>query len=89
MKSLAELDAFNARIRRRYVIKITHDLRKHRFRAWSATMTHGIMQIGWPVSSVWRARSRERLIVRCERWARGDALRQGIENPEIRIEEKA
>lgn len=84
MLSPAEADRLNAKIRRKYVITIQHDLRRYRFRAWSATMTHAMFHVGYP-GVVWHARTREGLIEKCERWARRDALRQGIRDPDISV----
>lgn len=52
---------------------------------WWATMTHGMMNIGDAGGGVWHARSREKLIAKCERVARRIAKDWGIPPSEIKI----
>jgi hypothetical protein len=68
----------------RYTIRLHVDRRRRRLFAWWATITVGI---GIPENGVRRARSRERLIARCERYARRDALRRGhVGEPTVIVE---
>lgn len=73
---------------RTYGIHVRHDLRPRRLRPWSATVTHGCFIVGEPGGDLWLARSRERLIEKCERWIRRDAQRNGIRDPDIKIDER-
>lgn len=76
------------RMFRSYGIHIRHDLRPYRLRSWSASVTHGCFHVGYPTDLVRRARTRERLLEKCERWIRRDALRNGIRDPDIWIDER-
>ena len=82
-----EVRARVEQMRRRYTVHVHHDLRRGRWRSWSATITHGVFHVGYP-TCVWSARTRERLIAKCERWIARDMLRNGLEGrAEIRISE--
>jgi hypothetical protein len=85
--SPAAAKAFAAAMHRKYVITIHHDLRPHRIRPYTATITHGLFHIGYPTSLTWHARTRDRLIHKCDRWITRNALKQGIASPIVRIEE--
>lgn len=86
MKSPAEAQAFADRLTRRYTIHVHHDLRPYRIRPYWATVTHGVFLVGYPTDLVWRSRTEQGLIARMERWCRRNALRNGITDPEIRVE---
>jgi hypothetical protein len=73
-------------IARRYTIRVHHS--RNMLFPWWATITHGCFHIGYPGDSVWRARSRDGLITRVSRWIERDARKQGIQTPEITIEER-
>ena len=70
---------------RTYVFTIHKDLRPHRLRPFWATGTLGIGNLGDAGGCVWRARTRERLEEKVERWAKRDALRRGITEPIIEV----
>jgi hypothetical protein len=82
----AEVAEFAERTRRRYVIHVHHDGRRWAFRPWWATMTHGVFHVGEPGAGVWRARTRDDLVRRCERWARRNELKCDIADPRIEVE---
>ena len=69
----------------RYTISVHHDLRRYRLFPWWAVLTYGI---GLPENGVVHARSRDRLLQKCERRIRKDALSQGYPGePHIMIRE--
>lgn len=80
-----EVEAVLADLNCRYTIRVYHDPTP-RLWPWWATMTHGIFIVGEPGAGVWRARTREKLIAKCERWARRNAARLGIADLDIRVE---
>ena len=65
----------------RYTISVHHDLRPHRLWPYWATMTVGI----GCVEGVWRARTREGLIAKCERWIKRDSLGSGYAAPTVNV----
>jgi hypothetical protein len=83
-----QLDVVSARLRRKYVISIHHDLSGRRLRPYWAILTHGVMVVGEPGAGIWRARSEERLIAKCERWIKRNALSEGITDPSIEVERR-
>lgn len=75
-----------ARQRRTYGIDLQVSLSPWAFRPWCATMTHGTACVGEAAAGVCRARSREKLIAKCERWARRNARSNGMPPEEIIVE---
>lgn len=78
MKSRESMDDMNARLRRTFGIYLHENLSRWAIFPWWATMTHGIGCLGDMGGGVWHARTRERLIAKCERFARREALRSGV-----------
>jgi hypothetical protein len=65
-------------LQHRYVIDVRRDLRRYRLRPWWATMTHNLFYVGDFGGGVWRARTREGLIAKCEKRIARDMLRNGM-----------
>lgn len=81
-----EVQARAERIFRRYTIHVRYS--GSLLFPWWATMTHGVFTVGESGGGVWHARSRDRLVEKCERWIRRDARRHGIQSPEIKVDER-
>jgi hypothetical protein len=71
----AKLDVHAAKQRHTYGIQLCENLSPWALRPWSATMTHGT---GLFSELVFYARTRERLVAKCERFARRNARSCGI-----------
>lgn len=74
----AKLDSFAAEMRRTYGINLHINLSRWVVRPWWATMTVGTACLGESGAGIWSARSREKLIAKCERFARRDARKRGV-----------
>ena len=79
-----DMDQHQAELRRAFGINLHFRLGRRLF-PWWATMTHGTGCLGCAGGGVWRARSREKLIAKCERVARRIAMDGGIDPEEITI----
>lgn len=64
------------------------DLRRWVLRPWWGTATAGIMKVGDAGGGIWRASSREKLIVKMERSLRNMARRDGVANPIIEVRDQ-
>lgn len=84
VKPPAEIERQAAQLRRSFTIQLHLRLGRRLF-PWWATMTHGIFCVGDYGGGVWRSRSREKLIAKCERVARRIARDQGIPPEDIKI----
>ncbi len=71
---------------RTYRFTIYQDLRRWRLFPFWATGSVGIMKLGYG-GGVWRARSRKRLVEKLVKWAKRDALRNGLRDPIIKFED--
>jgi hypothetical protein len=84
MRRDAKIDRFLVEQGRSFGINLHFRLGRRLF-PWWATMTHGIGNLGDMGGGVWYARSREKLITKCERVARRIAKDAGIPPNEIKI----
>jgi hypothetical protein len=83
----AQARASFAEIDRKYIIHIQHNPK--RLRPHSARLTHGIMHVqGINGAGSWHARTRDRLIAKCERWIMRNAQKHGITDPSITVQER-
>lgn len=69
-----DIDEHQRELRRTYGVNLHVNLSRWVIRRWWATMTVGMGDLG----GVWSARSREKLVAKCERFARRDALKRGV-----------
>lgn len=70
---------------KRYTVNLHHDIRRFRVFPWWASITIGIMH---PENGIRRARSREKLMAKCEHYIRKDMRSRGYaDEPIIRVEE--
>ena len=85
-----EIEKSVSEMQRKYSIHLHVNLLPYRLCPWWATITNGVFNIGDPSYgvSIWRARSREQLLTKCEKWIAKDMLRKGrVGEPSVSVRE--